>query len=452
VALQGLTKRNLIPLLLGLTLNPINSSIIATALVPIGDAFHATAAETAWLIAALYLATSVGQPLMGRLADIYGAVPVFYAGVVLTMLAGIGGSLAPSLSVLIGWRVVLGLGTSAAYPAAMILLRRFAADAQGRLRPGALSAVTIAGQVSIVVGPTLGGLLVLYGGWRATIVAVVPVALCAGVLGSLWLPRGTTPRGEARGSVREIDFAGIATFTAGLTLLLVTLLHPRNVSPVAVAAMVACFAIWFAIERRSTAPFIDVRMLARNGRLLAVYARYIGIYTIFYAIFYGFPQWIEQAHHATPAQAGLLMLPTSLVAIACAMLGSRLRPKTALFIGCAGALVGAVLLLGLHANSSAYAILAASAVFGIPNGMNPISEQATLALHAQVTYMGVAAGLLRTAGYIGAMLASSLIAITFTDGAHDGALHAMAVVLIALAALLVLVSGMRVVRTVAPAR
>ena len=114
MAVRSLSAKNLTPMLLGLTLNPINSSIIATALVPIGDAFHANAAETAWLIAALYLATSVGQPLMGRLADIYGAVPIFYAGLVLTTLAGIGGALAPTLSVLIAWRVVLGLGTSAA--------------------------------------------------------------------------------------------------------------------------------------------------------------------------------------------------------------------------------------------------------------------------------------------------------------------------------------------------
>jgi MFS family permease len=444
VALQGLTARNLVPLLLGLTLNPINSSIIATALVPIGDAFHATPAETAWLIAALYLATSVGQPLMGRLADIYGAVPIFYAGAVLTVLAGVGGSLAPSLSVLIGWRVVLGLGTSAAYPAAMILLRRFAADADGRLRPGALSAVTIAGQVSIVVGPTIGGLLVQFGGWRATVVAVVPVALCAIVLGMLWLPRGTSPR-QGRASIRDVDVAGIVTFAAGLTLLLVALLHPRSVSPYVIGAMVVCFALWFAIERNVSAPFIDVRMLARNGRLLAVYGRYVGIYTIFYSVFYGFPQWLEQAHHATPAQAGLLMLPTSLVAIACAMLGSRLRPRTALVIGCCGALAGAFLLFGLHAASSAYAVLGVSAVLGIPNGMNPVSEQATLALHARVEFMGVASGLLRTAGYIGAMLASSLIAITFAGGAHDAALHTLALVLVVLAALLVVVSGMRVV-------
>ena len=440
-----LGSRNLAPLLLALTLNPINSSIIATALVPIGDAFHANAAQTAWLIAALYLATSVGQPLMGRLADAFGAVPVFYAGLLLTVIAGVGGALSPSLGVLVAWRVVLGLGTSSAYPAAMILLRRFAADEKGRLRPGALSAITVAGQVSIVIGPTLGGLLVQAAGWRSTVLVVVPVAIIAGILGAFWLPRGTTPRGDARASVRDVDFAGILTFAAGLTLLLVVLLHPHAISPYALAGMVASFACWYVIERRTAAPFIDVRMLARNRALMAVYARYVAIYTIFYAVFYGFPQWLEQARHASPAQAGLLMLPTSIVAILCALAGARMPPRVALLIGCLGALLGTGMLLTLHAQSAALAILAASALLGIPNGMNPVSEQATLALHARPDQIGVASGLLRTAGYVGAMIASSLIGLTFTGAAGANDLHVLALILTALAAALVLVSGGRVV-------
>jgi predicted MFS family arabinose efflux permease len=327
----------------------------------------------------------------------------------------------------------------------MILLRRFAADDRGRLHGSALSAVTIAGQVSIVIGPTLGGLLVLAGGWRATIVAVVPVALCAGVLGAFWLPRGTTPRNRSA-SIRDVDFAGIATFAAGLTLMLVALLHPQSASVSAIVAAIAFFAIWVAIELRTSTPFIDVRMLARSPRLVAVYGRFAIIYTIFYAIFYGFPQWLEQAHRSSPAQAGLFMLPTSIVAIACATIAPRLKPKRSLLFGCAGALVGALFLRQLHAQSTAYAIVAVNAIFGIPNGMNPVSEQATLAMHADVRHMGVASGLLRTAGYIGAMLASALIAVTFSNGANDRSLQHLATILVGLAAALVLISGARVLR------
>ena len=64
------------PLALGSMLNPINSSLISTALVPIAQYFHAGTSQTAWLIAGLYLASAVAQPTMGRLADILSLIHI----------------------------------------------------------------------------------------------------------------------------------------------------------------------------------------------------------------------------------------------------------------------------------------------------------------------------------------------------------------------------------------
>ena len=75
------------PMMLGAILNPINSSIIAVALVPIGAAFGAPASQTAWLVSALYLATSIGQPLVGRLVDLFGPKRLFLIGAALTGIA-----------------------------------------------------------------------------------------------------------------------------------------------------------------------------------------------------------------------------------------------------------------------------------------------------------------------------------------------------------------------------
>ena len=65
-------RRLLAPMMLGSILNPINSSILAVSLVPIGAAFGAPPSQTAWLVGSLYLATAIGQPVVGRLVDIYG--------------------------------------------------------------------------------------------------------------------------------------------------------------------------------------------------------------------------------------------------------------------------------------------------------------------------------------------------------------------------------------------
>jgi predicted MFS family arabinose efflux permease len=75
------------PLYMGSALNPINSSLIATALVPIAAAVHISAGRTAVLVTALYLASSIAQPTCGKLSEEFGPRRVFLAGI-LTVLAG----------------------------------------------------------------------------------------------------------------------------------------------------------------------------------------------------------------------------------------------------------------------------------------------------------------------------------------------------------------------------
>ena len=106
---DGFDRKLLAPLISGAVLNPVNSTIIAVALVPIGVAFGEPASATAWLISSLYLATAVGQPVAGRLIDRYGPRRVFLPATALVGLAGVIGTLAPNLAVLVVARVVLGL-------------------------------------------------------------------------------------------------------------------------------------------------------------------------------------------------------------------------------------------------------------------------------------------------------------------------------------------------------
>src|SRR5438067_12015240 len=110
-------------MVLGSVLNPVNSAMIAVALVPIGVAFGAPPARTAWLVSALYLATAIGQPVVGRLVDMYGPRRLYLAGTALVGVAGLVGTFAPSLTVLVVVRVLLGFGTCAGYPAALYIIR-----------------------------------------------------------------------------------------------------------------------------------------------------------------------------------------------------------------------------------------------------------------------------------------------------------------------------------------
>ena len=79
-------------MVLGSVLNPVNSSILAVSLVPIGRDLGATPAQTAWLVSALYLATAVGQPVVGRLVDLLGPRPLYLVGTAMVGVAGVVGT------------------------------------------------------------------------------------------------------------------------------------------------------------------------------------------------------------------------------------------------------------------------------------------------------------------------------------------------------------------------
>jgi MFS family permease len=74
-------------LILGTTLNPINSSMVSVAVIPIRRHFHVSDATASWMIVSFYTAACVARPLMGRLADQLGPRCVFRSGMVLALLA-----------------------------------------------------------------------------------------------------------------------------------------------------------------------------------------------------------------------------------------------------------------------------------------------------------------------------------------------------------------------------
>jgi MFS family permease len=88
---QAFGWRIVTPLLTAASLNPINSSVIATALVPLAIALHIPVGRTAILVSSLYLASAIAQPTAGKLAEEFGPRIVFLAGAVLVMLGGVVG-------------------------------------------------------------------------------------------------------------------------------------------------------------------------------------------------------------------------------------------------------------------------------------------------------------------------------------------------------------------------
>jgi MFS family permease len=391
-------RRLLAPMILGSILNPVNSSIIAVSLVPIGVAFGAPPSATAWLVSGLYLATAIGQPVVGRLVDGYGPRRPYLVGSALVAGAGVLGALAPSLPVLVLARVLLGFGTCAGYPAAMSLIRG-EGRRTGRDSPaGVLTVLAVCTQTIAVIGPPAGGLLIGLAGWRATLAVNIPLGLAALVLGTPRLPttkRTGTPRPP---SAKSVDEPG----------------------------------------RRTN---LDPRLLTRNRPLLLTYGRAVLAYLVSYAFLYGYTQWLEDGRGLSPSTAGLLQLPLFGTGILVSVItGRRNGFRGKLAVAGAGQLAVCVLLIFLGPTSPLGLLVLIALIFGIPQGLNSLALQNCVYHQSDPAHTGASAGLLRTFSYLGAILASTIQGAFYRHGAGTAGLHHLATFMLVTSVLLLVLT------------
>ncbi|WP_270038680.1 MFS transporter [Solirubrobacter ginsenosidimutans] len=424
------------PLFMGSALNPINSSVIATALVSIAAAMHVSVGMTSILISSLYLTSAIAQPTAGRLSEEFGPRRVFLGGITIVLLGGIVGGFAHNMATLVVARVLIGLGTSAGYPSAMLLIRRRAATV-GLVSPPVtvLGGLAIAGAATVAIGPTIGGLLVGWFDWRAAFLINVPIACATFVMAMLWV---ATDHDQLRGRssrevVTRIDLAGVVGFGSAMTALLVFLLSLPDADWIALATSAAAWLALVAWELRATNPFLDVRLLASNLPLTRTYIRsgltLLGIYVILY----GLTQWIEAAQGLSAYQAGLLLIPMgTLSAVAARVVSRRNTIRTPLIISAVLSLTGAVATLFLTTDSPIVAIIAVTGLFGLMSGSSNVTNQTALYREAPAETVGTASGLLRTFGYVGSIAAATITGVAFRTHVDDAGLHHVSWILIAI--------------------
>ncbi|WP_328828204.1 MFS transporter [Streptomyces sp. NBC_00252] len=423
------------PLYVGAGLNPVNSSIIATALVPIATELHVPVGSTAVLVSSLYLASAVAQPTAGKLAEVLGARRIFLAGIVLVLLGGIVGGLGRNLAMLTVARVLVGIGTSAAFPCAMVLIRRRAQDAGLDAPPGGvLGGIAIAGMATAAVGPPIGGLLVGAAGWRWAFLINIPVTLAALVMAVRWLP-ADPPLDRADHGFRRvadrIDLAGIVGFAVSMTALVVFLMALPRIEWVTLAVLAAAAlpTVWW--ELRKPAPFFDFRGLAANGALTRTYLRQALTLLGTYTVMYGVTQWMEAAHGLSSVAAGLLLLPMGAVsALLSRPLARRNLIRGPLVVAAVTMLVGSAGIMLLNSHSPAIAIVLVSLIFGVASATTTVGNQTALYLEAPPDQIGTASGLFRTFGYLGTITSAVIGGIVFRAGVTDHGLHILGLVLV----------------------
>lgn len=410
----------LLAIALGTTLAPLNSTMIAIALPDIQRGFGVSVTTTTWLVTLYLVGMAVGQPIGGRLGDLYGRRPVYLLGLVWFGIASVGCALSPNLWILVLFRLQQALAGAMSFPNGVAMVRE--AVPQER-RGSAFGTIGLATGVAAAAGPPLGGILVHSFGWSAIFWANVPVIGAALLLGVRSLPART---GE-RPSRPPLDVIGSALFAATLGAVivvptLVKLRHPTLaiVSGVVAAAFGLAFVWW---ELRTPAPVVDVRLFA--GSHFAAACASIGLSNlVMYTTLLALPLYLERVRGHSVQTSGMILAALSALSALWGPLGGRWSDRSGRWLpavtGAAAVLVGASLLaVGIRGREVA-PIAIALGVMGIGIGLAGASVQTAAVESVPIGKTGSAAGIFSTSRYIGSVAGSSILAVVFLQNPNPG--------------------------------
>lgn len=410
---------------LGTALNPLNSSMIAVALVVLRADFGLDVATVTWVITSFYLASAAGQPLMGRLADRFGPRRMFMLGMGTVAITCALAPFSPNFALLCVARAVMALGTATAYPSAVVMIGAIAQRA-GTESSRPLGRIQMANTSAAAVGPVAGGLLVGQVGWEALFLVNVPLALAALFIVRKVAPAdGVRERGSLARLAKDSDIPGIAAFVGSLLLVMMALL---DVAPgyrwwmLGAGTAIAALFVWR--ELRFSPPFLDLRLLGRNRPLMLVYLGFAVFSSVYYFVFFGLPQLLQEAGGYDPGLVGLLMLPLAAMSVLATPWAVRAMGK----FGVRPVLIAGVVLLTMVAalmwlltgSLAIPLVLALTTLMGIPYGAVGIATNQGMFLSVRPQERGVAAGIYQTCRYVGAITATVLIGV-FAGGGVDQA-------------------------------
>jgi MFS family permease len=326
----------------------------------------------------------------------------------------------------------------------MLLIRRRAQDA-GLDKPpgGVLGGLQIAGIATASLGLPVGGALVGAFGWRSVFFVNVPVALIALIATLTWVSPDAPLSRPLRWRViaSRLDLGGIAGFALAMIALLLYLfgLPAPHWYLLGISA-----AAWLALvfwELRAAAPFLDIRMLASNQALTRTYVRFGLTLLCLYVVLYGITQWIEGVRGLNETEAGLIVLPMTLLSgLVISPISRRNLVRGPIIAAAIACLIGSAGVLVLSRSAWIGWAVIITLIFGLVMGFTAAGNQTALYSQAPAEQLGTASGLLRTFGYLGSIGSSAITGIVFHASVSDSGVHLIGWIMIGVSLVLVLIS------------
>src|SRR5712691_2783037 len=399
----------------------IDNTILNTALPTLARVLHAGTSSLQWITDAYTLCFAALLIPAGALGDRYGRRLSLLGGLAVFALGSTAAAFASGTGTLIAARVVMGLGAAFVMPATLSILN---AVFPPKERPQAIAAWSAVAGVGIVIGPTLGGLLLSHFWWGSVFLINIPlVALAlAGVL--LTVPETAEP------GVHRLDLPGTLLVAGSLFAIVDAIIEapargwtsPATLAETAAGlAALAVFAWW---ELRIEHPLIDLRVFAVRAFSTAA----ASVTVIFFALFgslFVLTQYLQLVHGYSPLSAGVRALPFAFAMAAVSPVSPILAKRlgTRVIIPAGMALMGGGLLdlstAGVHTAYPPLAVAIMGAGMGLVMAPASTTIMTTVPAHQAGAGSAINDTIREVGGALGVAIVGSLSAAVYRSRLGD---------------------------------
>lgn len=257
----------IIGLMLAILLGALDQTIVSVALPMMSADLHGLDL-LAWVVSGYLVAVAVATPIYGKLGDLYGRRAMLSSAIAIFLLASVACALAQSMPMLVGARILQGLGGGGLISVAQAIIADVVAPRDRGRYQGYISGAFAVASVS---GPLLGGLLTQYLSWRWVFWINFPLGLAALLISRRALLRITVPHIK-----RPVDYLGALLLSVGLAALLIAItrvgqgvvwFEPRNLQLFGSSVIALLLFLWQ--EKRAIEPIIPLSLFEYRTMTMA---------------------------------------------------------------------------------------------------------------------------------------------------------------------------------------